>query len=102
MLKKLLVGTTLVAATLISTQLLADPDEHKHGQDTQCVTANCPANVTATDGRHGMGTSAMHGGHGKHARSERTAHHGEQGMQGAQRGHGGDGCPMHNMKREPT
>lgn len=92
MMKKLLLGATLATAALASTQLLADPADHRHGQSAPCATgANCPEPQAATgqSGSHGMGRGGMHG-RMQSMRHGNEEHHGK----GVQRGAGAD-CPMH-------
>jgi hypothetical protein len=102
MIKKLLFGATLATAALISTQVLADPAGHRHGQNTPCTGASCPAATAATGeqhGRHGMGHGGMHGA--KHAARGERHEKRNHGNHGAQRGNAGEGCPMHG-ERKPT
>ncbi len=96
---KLLLGATLTVAALASTQLLADPDSHRHRQNTPRTDANCPAATATTEqhGQHSMGHGGMHGRmqpmHGEHRGMA------AQGKPGAQRSNAG--CPMHT-ERKPT
>jgi len=97
--KKLLIGATLAAAALASTQLLADPGHGNHGrqgQNTPCTSANCPAEAGAHQG-HSMGHGGMRGKmqamHGEHQGK------GQHGKPGTQRGNAGEGCPMHTERK---
>jgi hypothetical protein len=89
MMKKFLIGATLAAAALASTQLLADPGHGRRGQNTPCTGASCPAATTEGHAQHGQNAR----GQGMHAQR-----HGKGGH-GAQRGHQGEGCPMHAEKK---
>ena len=99
MMKKLLISATLAAAALASTQLLADPADHRHGQNTPCTGANCPATAATAAEQHGM----SHGGMRGRMQAMQGEHQGKDahGKAGAQRGKMGEGCPMHT-ERKPT
>ena len=100
--KKLLIGSTLAAAVLASTQLLADPghgNHERHGQNTPCTGTHCPAETSAHQGQHGMGHGSMRGKmQAMHSEHQGMGH---RGKPGAQRGNAGEGCPMH-AERKPT
>jgi hypothetical protein len=86
-----LAGTSLAVAALASAPLLADPGDHRHGQNAPCAGEKCPAATAGQPRQHGMGHGGMHRMH---------ATRGEHQGKGAQRGNMGEGCPMHGEGRE--
>ena len=101
MIKQLLLGATLATAALASAPLLAEPADHRHGQNAQCTGTNCAAATAATEGRghHAMGRGSMHGNmHAVRGEHQGKGAHGKRGAQGA---NAGEGCPMHS-ERKPT
>lgn len=109
MMKQLILGATLAAATLASTPLLADPMGQHCGRNTSTSAANCPA-AGAEHGQHAMRHGGMHGqhamGHGgmhgqRHAARGEGHRKGAHDAHGTQRGGAGADCPMHN-ERKPT
>lgn len=100
MMKRLLLGATFASAVLASTQLLADPADHRHGQNAPCTGANCPSVAAAGEhGQHGMGRGGMRG----RMQAMRGEHEGKgaRGMRHDPQGKAGEGCPMHS-ERKPS